>query len=239
MEFLDKINPFEVYKSWRNAVGIEHSFLGIFLDTSILSVVVILVACLIKNKKTRLTVRVLFLVILWVISFPAMINKAKTPYIEPGTKIHFALSPRNSKFFLRTDAAILKDAKMRLGIVPFEGNKLLDSNQFWISSKRVTGDPLLYSFDFPKSQIAISTKQVTMAFLIIESNSFQNGFMPLVFYSWNYTEGKDWVLWKRDLPDNIFNSEQSDEVQRFLDKINSCMQSHSKDKRYNECFKVN
>jgi len=75
--------------------------------------------------------------------------------------------------------------------------------------------------------------------LIVEWERFPSGFMLLAFYSWNYTEGKNWAPWRRDLPDVIFSRAESDEVQRFIDKISGCMNNHFKDKKYETCFGKN
>lgn len=176
-----------------------------------------------------------FIVCLLILSAPLF--QGSKYKVALGTAVNFKLTPRNSKFFIRTDIVKLKDSKMYLGIVPFEGDKLLDASQSWIPSKRVIGDPLLYSFDFSKKQINRSTAQVTVAFLIVEWNGFPNGFMPLVFYSWNYKEGKDWAMWRRDLPDQVFDPDQSDEVQRFINNVSACIMAHSQDKKYDDCFK--
>ncbi|MFH1800957.1 MAG: hypothetical protein ABH891_08975 [Candidatus Omnitrophota bacterium] len=248
IRFVDKLRTF--FNSWTVKIAAscimaflvkvfsDSSITALFFATGVFFAFISIFDNNITSWKKWVSIGLLIVVVLgggliwWIKYHP------RTFQVAPGTAVNFKLTPRNSKFFVRTDIAKLRGAQMRLGIVPFgDGDKLLDVSQSWVSSRQVIGDPLLYSFDFSKEQFDRSARQVTMAFLLVEWNGFPSGFMPLVFYSWNYTEGKDWAMWRRDLPDQIFDPDQSDEVQRFINNVSACMIGHSKDKEYDVCFK--
>lgn len=126
-------------------------------------------------------------------------------------------SKNSSDFIVRVvdknNFLISGETVLKMAIVPFEGNKIIESKVSWVESK-----PLKVNREWWFNFGAIkATSEVNFLVSFLKNDKATNGFLYDIYYTWD--SGDHWAFLRENL--NNVNVEQTRNIQSFIGNMKS------------------
>lgn len=227
----------KAYQDWSVTMGLEHSFVYQLVNTLLLSCVILSVVPIVFIYPKRNIIKLIAIIVIlfleaaiWYTAIPIL----KSTYNEEQSKRailkedkketsiakqkNIKPAPDSYEMIVRLENPeefdISADAVVRMGIVPFSANNIMEGKVLWVKPKNEGGikakGSQLYNFG-----VLSDVSRVTFLVFTIQSEQIPDGFLYDIYYTWN--GGTNWAL----LKDNLGNVdiEQVRRIQSFVNRI--------------------